>query len=282
MSLSNNNSDDIIKILNGTVESIGERSNSPLTSYSSQFSGRTCLGCNRTDAPSGPIVIGKDGCVGSSTNNNLPSITLEELGDFEFTWAFCEGNPFNFKVNEEVTKLCTEFSRNGIANCKYQHTCNFSNFKLSINDVFVTNFDFNNAANHGYGSSGFQWGGRIKLKDLPNSNTVIDDIIKRKSVKSCDCRNLNLDCRRLQLEIKITAVRGGDEYRQHIVGAVQFKVKDRTWGSCLCGAWSAWKTDYADPESTLTIGNAFNTSFCICQAKKGRNPPANETETVLL
>jgi hypothetical protein len=276
MSLSNSGSNDIIKILNNSVESIGERSNSSLTSYSSQFSGRTCLGCNRTDAPSGPIVIGKDGCIGSSTNNNLPSITLEELGDFEFAWAYCGGNP----VNQEVEGLCVEFGSNGIVNCSPGHVCDFTNFKLFINDVFVTNFDFNNMpGNHGYGFKGFGWGGRIKLKDLPNSNTVIDDIIKRKSVKSCDCGNPDLDCRRLQLEIKITAVIGGSEYKQHVAGAVQFKVKDRTWRSCLP---DAWKTAWVFPESTLTIGNAFNTSFCICQAKKRRNPPANETETMSL
>jgi hypothetical protein len=169
-----------------------------------------------------------------------------------------------------------EFLSNGIVNCSPGHICDSANFKLFINDVFVTDFDFNNLqGNHGYGFQGFGWGGRIKLKDLPNSNTVIDDIIKRKSVKSCDCRNPNLDCRRLQLEIKITPVRGAS----HAAGAVQFKVKDRTWRSCL---FDAWKTEWAHPESTLTIGNAFNTSFCICQAKKRRNPPANETETMSL
>ena len=258
MTLPVDNYNDIINILNASVEKIKTDTTDGRTDSVSRplnFKGRGCVGCsnNNPDLPGGEVVLARGGCLGRRVIKNLPTITVEELGDIEFKWDY--DGPYD-----------------GGDSCDQGHYCDQSNFKLYINDVFVSDFDFNNTQ-----TPGLQIHGKFKLKDKLNSEEL-NNIIKNRTRRTCSCKFKNSsdseECRELELQVKIFPV--NSTYPQHVVGQIQFTIKNETWKDCLSQLWSVFQN------APLVFSNPLGKGYCICLRNERWYPPDTDTATVAL
>lgn len=277
MTLPVNNYNDIINILNASVEKIKTDTTDGRTDSVStppNFKGGGgggpfgCAGCSEPPPylPGEDIVFARGGCLGRRTLN-LSTISEEEIGDIEFQWQY---------INSADPSISL---------CGFGHTCNESNFKLYINDVFVSKFDFNNSGGGTYQVPGTEnTFGKFKLKDKLNSEEL-NNIIKNRTRRTCSCKFKNSsdseECRELELQVKIFPVdRAGVPAAQHIVGEIQFKIKNETWRDCLAWLWVI-KND-PNTDTPLVFSNPLGKGYCVCLPRKRWYPPDTDTAAVAL
>jgi len=292
MTLPVDNYNDIINILNASVEIINilnvsvEKNNTDTTDgrTDSVFTPPTiasdprgggpfgCAGCpNPPYLPGGEVVLARGGCLGR-TVQNIKTITEEEIGDIEFQWQY---------INSANTD---------ISPCGFGHKCNESYFQLYINDVFVSNFDFNNAGSHGpYQVPGTtNIFGKFKLKEKLNSSELINNIIKNRTRRTCSCKfkttSDSEECRELELQVKIAGVNSaGLPTTPHPVGQIQFTIKNESWKSCFYQFWeAALRIPVAGVPLVFSNPNSLGVGYCVCLPKKRWYPPETDTATVAL
>ena len=270
MTLPVDNYNDIINILNASVEKNNTNTTDGRTDSVSRpptnlrpYKPGGPFGCANCPAPpylpGGEVVLARGGCVGR-TIPNIKTISEEEIGDIEFQWQYINSN-------DSV--------------CGIGHSCSESNFKLYINDVFVSNFDFNNTGG-AYQVPGTQSVfGKFKLKDKLNSEEL-NNIIKNRTRRTCSCKFKNSsdseECRELELQVKIFPVdRFGVPTEQHVVGQIQFTIKNETWENCLALLWSVFNTN-----APLVFSNPLGKGYCVCLPKKRWYPPDTDTAAEIL
>lgn len=267
MTLPVDNYNDIINILNASVEKNNTDTTDGRTDFVStppNFKGRGCFGCgnNNPDLPGGEVVLARGGCLGSRVIKNLPTITEEEIGDIEFKWDYYFGQ------------------------CAIGHGCGDSSFKLYINDVFVSDFDFINISPVGTPT---EIHGKFKLKDKLNSSELINNIIKNRTRRTCSCQlktsSDSEECRELELQVKIFAQKAVGGNPTHVAGQIQFTIKNKTWGGyCLASLWGTEWINSNDTHIPLVFSNpnSLGKGYCVCLPKKRWYPPETDTATVAL
>ena len=231
------------------------------TSQTYQF-GQGCISCGPPIRSSPGIPYINGGCLGSYDNSPIvDTVTKEQIYDTTFTFVFLNG-PVDYYpytdldlINEfraEAAKVSTYGDCLSTSCCDEGQRRGGFDAKCYVNDVFVTNFDFNRRLNSGSDNS--MQASRVKIRELPNYEALVDTIIQTGSLPSCSCGGIcgRVGGRKFLFEVKITY--------ESLIGGIMIKMGDKTFISCFRNILAQRQR----PNQNEIKFNPFSQGYCVC------------------
>lgn len=223
--------------------------------------GQGCIGCGPAigSSPDTPYING--GCLGSYDNSPIvDSVTKEQIYDTTFTFVFLNGPQYaesRIDLINDFREAAERVSTYG--DCLSNNCCDEGqrrsgfNYKCYVNDVFVTNYDFNIQIG---GSDNIMQASRVRIRDLPNYEALVDTIVQKGSLPSCSCGGIcgRVGGRKFLFEVTITYESLG------LLGGIMIKMGDKTFISCFKELFIRGKI----PNRNAIKFNPFSQGYCVC------------------